>query len=134
MAGTGKTTVAETLCRLLDEKNLLGASFFCSNKGCRDVRSIFPSLAKTLAYRHAAFRAALVVALSRHPDPLGLDLKDQFQELILKPAKAGLSGNDPIIIAIDALDECDDQKATEMLLCIILESKLGVPLRFFATS
>ena len=30
MAGTGKTTVMETFCSVLNKKGLLGASFFCS--------------------------------------------------------------------------------------------------------
>ena len=30
MAGTGKSTILHTLCEILDAKNMLGGSFFCS--------------------------------------------------------------------------------------------------------
>ena len=38
------------------------------------------------------------------------------------------------MISIDALDECDDQEGTEMLLKTILDHKPNVSLRFFVTS
>ena len=30
MAGTGKSTILHTLCEIMDGKNMLGGSFFCS--------------------------------------------------------------------------------------------------------
>ncbi|CAE6513217.1 unnamed protein product, partial [Rhizoctonia solani] len=51
MAGTGKTTIAYTLCQRLDANHRLGASFFCSRllPECRDVNLIIPSIAYQLA-------------------------------------------------------------------------------------
>src|ERR1700735_1634375 len=120
MAGTGKTTVMETFCSLLDEKDLLGASFFCSVKSRRDVRTIFPSIAKMLARNHAHFRESLVQVLATFSDPLGMNLKDQYYKLIAAPAEAVFRKNKIIVIAIDALDECEDQEGIEKLLGTIL--------------
>ena len=137
MAGTGKTTVTETFCSLLNEKGMLGASFFCSIKSKtprRDVRTIIPSIAKTMARNHPRFREILVEDLAKYPDPLGMNLKDQYQKLIVDPAEAAYNKDDIIVIAIDALDECEDQESTEKLLRTILEHKPNVPLRILATS
>ena len=137
MAGTGKTTVMETFCSLLNEKNLLGASFFCSIKSKtprRDVHTIFPSIAKTLARNHAHFRESLVKVLATYSDPLGMNLKDQYHKLIVGPAEAVFRKDEIVVIAIDALDECADQEGTEKLLGTILDYKPDIPLRFFATS
>ena len=137
MAGTGKTTVMETFCSVLNEKGLLGASFFCSMKSKmprRDVHTIIPSVAKTLARNHPRFRQNLVQVLTTCPDPLGMNLKDQYQTLILGPAEASFGRDETIVISIDALDECEDQEGTEKLLNIILGYKPNVPLRFFITS
>ena len=91
MAGTGKTTVMETFCSFLNKKGLLGASFFCSTKSKtprRDVQTIFPSIAKTLARNHAHFQENLVEVLATYSDPLGMNLEDQYHELIVGPAEA----------------------------------------------
>ena len=137
MAGTGKTTVMETFCSLLNEKDLLGASFFCSIKSKtprRDVHTIFPSIAKTLARNHTHFREILVQVLGTFPDPLAMNLKDQYYKLIIDPAEAVFREDQIIVIAIDALDECEDQEGIRKLLSTILDYKPNVPLRFFATS
>ena len=136
MAGTGKTTVTETFCSLLSEKGILGASFFCSIKSTlrRDVRTIIPSIAKTLARNYPHFQESLVQVLATFPDPLGMNLKDQYHKLIVGPAQAAFNEDEIIIIVIDALDECEDQPGAEKLLRTILDYKPNVPLRIFATS
>jgi hypothetical protein len=51
MAGTGKSTILHTLCEILDGKNMLGASFFCSrgSENTRNARLIVPTIAHSLA-------------------------------------------------------------------------------------
>ncbi|CAE6473985.1 unnamed protein product, partial [Rhizoctonia solani] len=62
MAGTGKTTIAYSLCSELDAKHQLAASFFCSRllPECRDVNRIIPSISYQLAQYSLPFRAALL--------------------------------------------------------------------------
>src|ERR1700733_10590560 len=50
LAGTGKSTIAVSLCEMLAEKEMLGASFFCSRQlpNCRDSRLIIPTSAYQL--------------------------------------------------------------------------------------
>jgi len=111
--------------------------FFCSIKSKtprRDVHTIFPSIAKTLARNHARFREKLVQVLDTFSDPLGMNLKDQYYKLIAGPAEAVFRQDEIVVIAIDALDECEDQEGIEKLLGTILDYKPKVPLRFFVTS
>ncbi|CAE6446033.1 unnamed protein product [Rhizoctonia solani] len=50
MAGTGRTTIAYSLCERLEESEQLGACFFCSRSlpDCRDVNRIVPTIAYTM--------------------------------------------------------------------------------------
>ncbi|KAF5325325.1 hypothetical protein D9619_009803 [Psilocybe cf. subviscida] len=137
MAGTGKTSVAETLCNLLAGRGHLGSSFFCSRKRSdrRNVRLIIPALAKALARRYPEFRTALVEVLKDDLDFTGMGLDDQYLTLILEPAEKAFNGaSEPVIIAVDALDECEDSQAAEMFLKAILGQKPLCFLRFFVTS
>ena len=51
MAGTGKSTIMHTLCEILDAKNKLGGSFFCSrgSENARNARLIVHTIAHSLA-------------------------------------------------------------------------------------
>ncbi|CEL63511.1 hypothetical protein RSOLAG1IB_10819 [Rhizoctonia solani AG-1 IB] len=51
MAGTGKNTIAYTICSEFEKTCQLGASFFCSRTmpECRQVKNIIPSIAYQLA-------------------------------------------------------------------------------------
>jgi len=119
MARTGKTTVTETFCSMLNKEGVLGASFLCSIKSKtprRDVHAIFPSIAKTLAGNHPRFREKFVEVLATYSDPLGMDLDDQYRTLIFNPAEATFRKDEIIVICIDALDEREEQEGTEKLL------------------
>ncbi|KAG8736442.1 hypothetical protein FRC11_002636, partial [Ceratobasidium sp. 423] len=111
MAGTGKTTIAYSLCEWLEDTNRLGASFFCSriSSTCHSLSRIVPTLAYQLARYSPAFRSALCAALEDNPDAGTLNVGQQFEKLISQPM---LNSKDAIpesvVIVIDALDECDD--------------------------
>ncbi|KIJ53551.1 hypothetical protein M422DRAFT_139107, partial [Sphaerobolus stellatus SS14] len=136
LAGTGKTTVTESFCRILARKEMLGASFFCSrdDEARRNVRNIIPFLAKILACMLPSYQQELVTVLSTHRDPRGLNLQDQYQYLIVEPLNT-ISGvrSEPLVLSVDALDECEDKDGTEELLRVILEASLDFPLKFFLT-
>ncbi|ELU36788.1 NACHT domain-containing protein [Rhizoctonia solani AG-1 IA] len=70
MAGTGKTTIAYTLCEQLEKSGQLGASFFCSRASpdCRNVVRIVPTIAYQLARFSNPYQNELCKALSNNPD------------------------------------------------------------------
>ena len=52
LAGTGKSTIAQTFAEITFADGILGASFFCSrdSEARSNLKSIFPTLAFQLAY------------------------------------------------------------------------------------
>jgi len=126
MAGTGKTTIAQTFCEQLDSQGLLGASFFCSRPaglGQNDVRRIIPTVVFYLAYRIPKFITELCRVLET-PDVASLPIPEQLTQLLLAPLKnavqsqgaSSISARGPVVIVVDALDECADTSAVEQLL------------------
>ncbi|KAF8751483.1 WD40 repeat-like protein [Rhizoctonia solani] len=117
MAGTGKTTIAYTVCTELKSKNQLGASFFCSRTipECRRVKHIIPSIAYQLARFSLPFRCALSKVLSADIDAHALALNVQYKKLIEDPLAAVKDClPSDLIVVIDALDECDNEDSKEI--------------------
>ncbi|CAE6433698.1 unnamed protein product, partial [Rhizoctonia solani] len=137
MAGTGKTTIAYSLCEWLENTNRLGASFFCSriSSTCRSLSRIVPTVAYQLAQYSPAFQSVLCAALKKTPDAGTLNVAQQFEKLVHQPmlgAKGAIPEN--VIIVIDALDECDDVYSVRLLLDVLLKFAEHLPLKFFVAS
>jgi len=72
LAGTGKSTIAQTISERMFADDRLGASFFCSRgfEDHSDLHFIFPTLAFQLAHRYPGFRSSLIPLLRSNPDVL----------------------------------------------------------------
>ena len=118
LAGTGKSTIAQTASKHLFAEGLLGASFFCSRdfEDRSDLHFIFPTLAFQLAHKHPEFRSALIPLLQSNPDIVHESLHSQMGELIVKPLK---SADITTVIVIDALDECKDEEPSSAMLSVL---------------
>ncbi|CUA78444.1 Ribosome assembly protein 4 [Rhizoctonia solani] len=137
MAGTGKTTIAYTLCDELDKTHELAASFFCTRllPKCRDIRLIVPSIAYQLTRFSYPFRHALSKVVESDPMAHTRDLKRQFQTLITSPLETARHTLPPgIVVVIDALDECEDRDSIEKLLELLITSTTDSPIRFLISS
>ncbi|KDN47243.1 hypothetical protein RSAG8_03722, partial [Rhizoctonia solani AG-8 WAC10335] len=137
MAGTGKTTIVNTLCDILDNNHELGASFFCTRSlpECRNVKLILPTIAYQLARFSIPFQNALSQALVEDPDVHTKVLRLQFERMILKPLQAvtpSLPGT--VVVVIDALDECEDDDAVEQILDLLFKHASRLPIRFLVSS
>jgi hypothetical protein len=135
MAGTGKTTIAYTVCDRLG--NQLGASFFCSRTipECRQVKRIIPTLAYRLARFSSPFRYALDAVLEADPDAPDGKLKQQYEKLLVEPLlKVQKSLPTNMIIVIDALDECEDPDSVGQILDLLLSQDYNIPIRFLVSS
>ena len=64
--------------------------------------------------------------------------KHQFQQLIVEPIHLAMSPIRPMVIVVDALDECDNRQEIaefiDIVACAFQESQMPLPLRFFFTS
>ena len=118
LAGTGKSTIAQTIAERLFADGDLGASFFCSRdfEDRRNLHYIFPTLAFQLAHRYPGFRSILVPLLRSNPDIGHESLFNQMKTLIVEP----LSSPDAFtVIVIDALDECTDEDPQSAILSVL---------------
>ncbi|CUA69797.1 Transcription initiation factor TFIID subunit 5 [Rhizoctonia solani] len=141
MAGTGKTTIAYSLCErlVIESKHELGASFFCSRSlpECRDVGKIIPSIAYQLAQRFPQFCYALCKKIQSSPDALEGGPSSQFESLIVnaledRQVREELPAS--TVIVIDALDECEDATSTRQILDALLAKSEGLPIKFVVSS
>lgn len=120
MAGTGKSTIAYSICKYLDEEHPakhLGASFFCSRQvpELRERKFIIPSIAYQLSRRSRTFAKAL-----SSTDVDKLNIRDEhINEFLALPWKSSVSEQPsellPFIIVIDALDEIEDLEGSILL-------------------
>jgi len=126
LAGTGKTTIAQTIAERVFADGRLGASFFCSRdfKDRRNLLYIFPTLALQLAHKYPGFRSILVPLLRATPDIGHESLFNQMRMLIVEP----LSSSDiSTVIVIDALDECVDDDPQSAILSVMGRLVQGTP-------
>jgi KAP family P-loop domain len=116
------------------------ASFFFS-RGGGDVShagKFVGTIALQLAQRCAAFKSLLLNAVSNNQVIASTVLKDQWNELILQPLSKLEAGSfqAPLLLVIDALDECDKESDVRQVLQLLSNSRhLGrLYFRVFITS
>ena len=133
LAGTGKSTIAQTFANITFAEGKLGASFFCSRDfGDRsNLQAILPTLAFQLAYHYPLFREQLLPVLRANPGIWKGSLCSQMETLIIGPLqKTQIS----TLIIIDALDECQDEEPASALLSVLSRYVDKIPLvKFFIT-
>jgi len=126
LAGTGKSTIAQTVSERMFADGQLGASFFCSRnfEDRSDLKFIFPTLASQLAYKFPEFRSVLVPFLRLNPDVAHESLYRQMEKLIVEPLR---SADVPTTIVIDALDECRDEEPSSAILSVLARFVARIP-------
>ena len=139
MAGTGKTSIAHSLCERLDEHKILGASFFCSRSASpevRDARFIIPTIASTLSQVSPVLRSAMREVIEEQSDVGSLHkLSVQFRLLLVDLIKSVCDSSlKTYVIVIDALDECTNLGIVEKLIQAIVEFAPDMHLKFFISS
>ena len=133
LAGTGKSTIAQTFSEMASNEGILGASFFCSRDYLerKVLNNIFPTLGYQLACRYPRFRDHLIKAIKRDPSVAHNSLISQLRGLLVDPLSAtGIS----CVIVVDALDECIDDQPASAILSVLGRIVNELPLvKFFIT-
>lgn len=138
LAGVGKSTIATSIARALSERRWLGGTFFFS----RDVDSrskpdqLFSTIAFQMSSVHPSITVAICRALTADLDIGRSAIVNQFEELVRGPLRATKGLGHPVVILLDALDECGSEKERKDLLDVIRRGLPDLPhfVKFVITS
>jgi ankyrin repeat protein len=142
MAGTGKSTIARTLAHAFASRKRLGASFFFSRSQsdlCHATK-FFTTIAAQLANRSPTLRRCIFEAIAKHNDNdndiAHLALSCQWRQFVFQPLSKleADSLQSPLILVIDALDECEGNIKEILQLLTQAKHLKTVQLRVFVTS
>ncbi|KAF5002118.1 hypothetical protein FGRMN_601 [Fusarium graminum] len=138
MAGTGKSTVSRTFAEHLKNDNSLGATFFFKRaQGDRgNAKKLFTTIASQLATSTPSIAPSILEAINADINIGEKGLKQQFENLILKPLSSiASSAQTPVslVLVIDALDECELEHAQAKRMLEFLETARD-HLKIFITS
>jgi hypothetical protein len=151
MAGTGKSAIARTVARKCFDAGRLAGSFFFSRGGgeLESARKLVTTIAVQLSTLSPALRRSICAAVTAHNGNVADQLlSNQWKQLVLRPltqlAAATSAADDaskapawPLVVVIDALDECRDENEISFVLQLLsetLELIIGRRLLIFLTS
>lgn len=137
LAGTGESTLAKSIAHFAEDNGLLGASFFCSRE--EETRSnvdlIFPTLAYQLSETVPGFGTALIDVIKKRRDIDHALSPDQLLKMIVEPLRVIGNFSRPLLMVIDALDECKEENASFTILMALSRCIDSIPfLKVFVTS
>ncbi|KAI5120740.1 hypothetical protein M0805_006446, partial [Coniferiporia weirii] len=146
VAGSGKSAIANSVARMFEGQQSLLGCFFCKKDDpeCRVPMNVIPTLAMHFSKWHQMYRSMVASVIQGRDGPkLTQSLQWQF-ELLFKVPLNSLSATSavlpprPLIIVIDALDECGDlaDSRSELARFLVKMASLeAVPwLKVFVTS
>ena len=137
MAGTGKTTLAYSFSQMLKQLDMLGGTFFCSRNDtdCGAAERIPLTIAFQLAKHSRHILEALTRILNENLGP-GQNISVRFDRVIVQPLceVSQEIQHRPIIVIIDALDECTEQRHVDELLAVLWKHAALLPIKFLVTS
>jgi NACHT domain len=143
MAGTGKSTISRTVAKYFAKRNQLGASFFFRRgEADRDHGSkFFTTITFHLMRMMPELAPYVSNAIQEEPEISVKSLEQQFKKLIFEPlskreTKAVSDEISTLVIVIDALDECGDDRHLKIILHLLpqLRNFQSVRIRIFITS
>ena len=133
LAGTGKSTIAQSFAEMVSREGMLGASFFCSRDylNRRELKNIFPTLTHQLACHYPHFQAHIIKTIKQNPAIVHTSLISQLENLLVGPLSREKVS---CVVIIDALDECIDSQPASAILSVLGRFVKQLPLvKFFIT-
>src|SRR5258707_12888547 len=135
LAGIGKSTIARTVAEQVDGLPLQMASFFFArnNDALSNAKLFVTSIAFRLAEIFPKFMETVSNVLKADGTLPSKSLDTQFTYLFFRPLQS-LGLNQPLVLAVDALDECDPKDAQTILNSMISHCARIPMLRILITS
>ncbi|KAG8807852.1 hypothetical protein FRC19_006295, partial [Serendipita sp. 401] len=120
-AGTGKSTIAATMAKEWYQTHMLAGRFFFSPNDIRErtTDSFCLTMAEDIAVNQPGMSGVIRRAIKSTPrDHFPFD--QQFEKLLVEPLRT-YSGDHPLCMIIDALDNCDHQQERGQLLELLVQ-------------
>lgn len=139
-AGTGKSTIAQTLATEQSRQGALVASFFFSRdyEDQRHTGKFVTTIAKQLAEAgHERLRRAICDTIHQHCEIIDQGLGEKWRRLVIEPLNTLEPGPKiMVLLVIDALDQCEDADEIKALLQLLAKAHLStaLQLRVFVSS
>ncbi|QRV96530.1 hypothetical protein RhiJN_24548 [Ceratobasidium sp. AG-Ba] len=140
LAGLGKSSVATSVCRRLDDQRMLACSFFCKRDSSelRDPCRLLMTMVCELAQRWPTYGAIVSKTICKNIGLHSKHIQPLYEILVAEPLKTiaeaeHLAGT--LAVVIDALDECGDVETRRQLLICLHDISERIPsLRVIITS
>jgi len=128
LPGIGKTSLAHSICEKLDKRKQFAGAIFCrrDDKKSSEPRNILPTLIYQLAKTSLPFRSIVIKRLqeNQHTTPQSME-NTLFLEFIRSTPCH--SNHVPLVVVIDALDECGDTQSRAAILKVLIEAAALAP-------
>lgn len=138
MAGTGKSTISRTVAQTFADEGRLGGSFFFK-RGEADrsgLAKFFTTIVADLVIRRPEIASHVKSALEGDPSIAAKNAREQFDKLFLQPLLRAELEEKPIVIVVDALDECESEDDIKRLINLLSVPQLQAAkhIKIFLTS
>ena len=131
VAGSGKSTISTTIAQRFLTLRRRGAflHFNRNDEVNSSPAAVIRTISHQLARFHPLIRNAICETLKAHPGLETAPLSIQFEELVRIPlySIASLESEGPIVIVLDALDECGDARSRADVLEVLREGLAKLP-------
>ncbi|KAL6836693.1 hypothetical protein J3E69DRAFT_322264 [Trichoderma sp. SZMC 28015] len=141
LAGTGKSTIAQTVAKNFDGESLGASFFFKRGEGDRGTaRRFFATIASQMIRKQPSLTQVLHEILQEEPEIGRKQLETQFRVLWARLLKEVHIESTPerttIVVVVDALDECDPPKDAKLLIQLLTAPNMDSPvkIKIFLTS
>jgi hypothetical protein len=138
VVGTGKTSIAQSVCRELEEY-LVGSFFFSRNSEDRQRPSnVIPTLIYQLAFTQPSLQHQICISIKQDPQISTKSITKQAELLLSAEFKLLIEDLGPLLIVLDGFDECGKGNGQEgaPLLPLLVQRLCAAPsrLKIFFTS
>ncbi|KDQ11712.1 hypothetical protein BOTBODRAFT_637097 [Botryobasidium botryosum FD-172 SS1] len=137
--GAGKSSIASSIAEKLDGARALGASFFCKrdDEDLRNPQRVIPTLIHQLTEVHKAYGKVVADVLREAPRSASVISTKDFEDIVQRPLQGlqGPSHANPLVVIVDALDECGTEgTCLPLVFRLVAMSKLVPWLKVIMTS
>ncbi|CAE6498821.1 unnamed protein product [Rhizoctonia solani] len=124
-AGMGKTSIAASICQRLDGMQALACSFFCrrDDPNYRNPLRLINNLVHEFANRCPPYAKEVASAIRANRTICIAHFGIRYEGLVLGPLKRlkSLSPPTPLVVVVDALDECGDYESRGKVLRVLYD-------------